>query len=211
MHGWSEYLKFLVVMISITNPIGVIPIFVKLTEGQARPEQQGTARRTCLAFAAVLIVTLVAGDPILRFFGITVASFRVAGGIIILLMAIAMVHGQISGAKRTKEESEDVTERASLAIVPLGIPLLAGPGAISTVIVYSHQGTSVTHYLLLGGELLLVTLIVWLCLSSAPYITRLLGRIGINVVTRIMGLILAAIGVEFIVDGLTAILPGLSH
>ena len=209
MHGFSEYLKFMVAIISIANPIGIIPIFVKLTEGQPRRELHRTALRTCLTFATVLLVILFAGEPILSFFGISVASFRVAGGIIILLMAIAMVHGQVSGMKHTKEESEDASEMDSLAIVPLGIPLLAGPGAISTVIVYSNQGSTVLHYLLLGGEIIIVTLLVWLCLHAAPYIAKLLGKIGINVVTRIMGLILAAIGIEFIVGGLSVMLPGL--
>jgi len=209
MNEWSEYLKFLAAMISITNPIGIIPIFVALTEGQPKQEQHRTALRTSLAFAIILIITLFAGEPILRFFGITVSSFKVAGGIIILLMAISMVHGRVSGTKHTKEESEDAADRESLAIVPLCIPLLAGPGAISTVIVYSHQGSSVVHYLLLSGELIVVALLIWLCLNAAPYIAKLFGRIGINVVTRIMGLILAAIGVEFIVDGLIVMFPGL--
>jgi len=159
MDGWTEYLKFLAAMISISNPIGVIPIFVTLTGGQTRREQHVTARRTCLAFGIVLLVILVAGEPILRFFGITIASFKVAGGIIILLMAIAMVHGRVSGAKHTKEESEDAADKDSLAIVPLAIPLLAGPGAISTVIVYSNQGSTFMHYLILGGELMAVALL----------------------------------------------------
>lgn len=211
MDGWTEYLKFLAAMISISNPIGVIPIFVTLTGGQTRREQHVTARRTCLAFGIVLLVILVAGEPILRFFGITIASFKVAGGIIILLMAIAMVHGRVSGAKHTKEESEDAADKDSLAIVPLAIPLLAGPGAISTVIVYSNQGSTFMHYLILGGELMAVALLIWLCLIAAPFLAKLLGRTGINIVTRIMGLILAAIGVEFIAHGLIELFPGLAR
>jgi len=211
MDGWTEYLKFLAAMISISNPIGVIPIFVTLTGGQTRREQHVTARRTCLAFGIVLLVILVAGEPILRFFGITIASFKVAGGIIILLMAIAMVHGRVSGAKHTKEESEDAADKDSLAIVPLAIPLLAGPGAISTVIVYSNQGSTFMHYLILGGELMAVALLIWLCLVAAPFLAKLLGRTGINIVTRIMGLILAAIGVEFIAHGIIELFPGLAR
>lgn len=211
MNEWTDYLKFLVAVVSIANPIGVIPVFVTLTEGQTKWEQRSTAKRTCLAFAIVLIVVLIAGEPILNFFGITVSSFKVAGGLIILLMAIAMVHGQVSGVKHTQQESQDAAAAAqeSLAIVPLAIPLLAGPGAISTVIVYANQGSSVVQYVLLAAELIVVTLLVWFCLNAAPYIAKFLGRIGINVVTRIMGLILAAIGIEFMAHGLTEMFPRL--
>ncbi|WP_372808349.1 MarC family protein [Pontiella sp.] len=201
MSDWTEYLKFMAAVFSVTNPFGVVPVFITLTAGYSRQERKSTARRTSLAFACVMIVILLAGDPLLGFFGITVSSFKAAGGIIILLMAISMVHAKVSRVKQTTEEAEDAADKASIAIVPLCTPLLAGPGAMSTVIVYSHQGTSATHYLVLGGGILVVSVSIWLCLVSAPYIAKLLGRTGMNVVMRIMGLVLAAIGVEFIAQG----------
>lgn len=201
MNAWTDYLKFLAAVFSVTNPFGVVPIFITLTAGYSRQERHSTAQRTSLAFACVMILLLFAGDPILRFFGISISSFKAAGGVIILLMAISMVHAKVSHVKQTAEEAEDAADKASIAIVPLCIPLLAGPGAMSTVIVYSHQGTSITHFMLLAGGILIITLFIWLCLISAPFIANLLGRTGMNVVTRIMGLILAAIGVEFIAEG----------
>ena len=201
MNEWTEYLKFLAAVVSVTNPIGAIPIFITLTAGYTRQEKQSTAQRTSLAFACVLILILFAGNSILGFFGITVSSFKAGGGIILLLMAISMVHAKVSRVKQTVEEAEDAEDKKSIAIVPLCIPLLAGPGAMSTVIVYSHLGSSIVHRLLLAGGIIIVTLSVWVCLATAPYIAKFLGRTGMNVVTRIMGLVLAAIGVEFIAHG----------
>jgi multiple antibiotic resistance protein len=210
MNDWTEYLKFLVALVSVANPIGAIPIFITLTSDEPLKQRRKIASRTTLAFGSILLVILFAGESLLAFFGITVASFKAAGGIIILLMAISMVQGRVSKVKHTKEEGEDAADRESVAIVPIGIPLLAGPGAISTVIVYSHHTSSMVHHLLLGAEIMIVGLLVWLCLNAAPYIAKLLGKIGINIVTRIMGLILAAIGVEFIADGLIGMFPGLA-
>jgi len=200
-----------VALVAIANPIGAIPVFITLTSDEALSQRRRIASQTTLAFSSILLVILFAGEPLLVFFGITVASFKTAGGIIILLMAISMVHGQVSRAKYTKEESLDAADRDSVAIVPMGIPLLAGPGSMSTVIVYSHHASSMVHKLLLGAEILTVALLVWLCLNAAPYIARLLGKTGMNIITRIMGLILAAIGVEFITHGLVELLPGLAH
>lgn len=209
MIDWAEYFKFLVALISVVNPIGAIPIFVTLMGDEPRMIQRRTARRTSMTFGAILLVIMVAGEPILAFFGITIESFKVAGGIIIFMMSLSMVRARVSPVKHTDQEARDAAEKESVAIVPLGIPLLAGPGAISTVIVYSHHGASVQNSLVMGGAILLVALLVWLCLNAAPYIAKLLGKIGINVVTRIMGLILAAIGIEFIAHGLIELLPSL--
>ena len=208
MNEWTEYLKFLAAVFSVTNPFGVIPIFITLTAGYTKRERQSTARRTSLAFVCVMVLILLAGDPILRFFGISVSSFKAGGGIIILLMAISMVHAKVSRVKQTAEEAEDAADKTSIAIVPLCTPLLAGPGAMSTVIVYANQNSSLPHMLLLAAGILAVALCVWLCLTMAPYIAKLLGRTGMNVVTRIMGLVLAAIGVEFIAHGFMEMFAG---
>jgi multiple antibiotic resistance protein len=211
MGDWTEYLKFLAALVSIANPVGAIPVFITLTSDETLQQRKKIALQTTLAFSAILLANLFIGEPLLHFFGITIASFKTAGGIIILLMAIAMVHGQISRAKQAAGEVEDAAARDSAAIVPLGIPLLAGPGAISTVIVYSNHAAAITSKLLLSVEILIVALGVWLCLRAAPYIAQLLGKTGMNIVTRIMGLILAAIGIEFITGGIVELLPGLAY
>lgn len=211
MNDWSEYLKFLVALISIANPIGAIPMFITLTSDDTLSQRRKISMQTTLAFSGILLVILFIGQPLLTFFGITVDSFKTAGGIIILLMAISMVHGQVSRAKQTVGEAKDAATMDSVAIVPLSIPLLAGPGAISTVIVYSHNASSLLSNLIFAAEILIAALSVWLCLNAAPYIARMLGKTGMNIITRIMGLILAAIGIELIAGGLMNLLPGLAH
>lgn len=211
MHDWTEYLKFLVALVSVVNPIGAIPIFASLTADSSTRERRRVATRTSLSVGLILLLMLFAGDSILHLFGISVASFRVGGGIIVLLMAISMIQARVSRAKHTQEEGEEAADKASVAVVPLGIPILAGPGAISTVIVYAHHEGVPLHALLLGIGIVLVALVVWLCLRAAPFIGNGLGQTGVNVITRIMGLILAAIAVEFIVHGLIELLPVLGH
>ncbi len=203
----TEYLKSLAALVSIVNPVGAIPVLIKLTEAQTPEERRRTCRRTALTTALVLLVSLALGETILSFFGITIASFRVGGGILIMMIAFSMLHAQTSPIRHTEEEARDSLERDTVAVVPLGIPLLAGPGAISTVILNAQHYSSTPHYLILVIEILAVALTVQLCLGSASFIARLLGRTGINIVTRIMGLIMTAVGVEFIAAGLKQLFP----
>lgn len=210
MQEWAEYAKFFAGLLAIVNPVGAIPVFVSLTTGQSDPQRHRTALLAALAVGAVLMAALFTGEALLRFFGITIASFRVGGGILILLIAVSMMHARLSPAKQTDEETQDAAEKESVAVVPLAIPLLAGPGAISTIIVYAHRAPETSHYAVLGLEILLMALIVWAVFRLAPLLSRALGRTGINVLTRIMGLILAAIAVEFMANGLRQLLPGLA-
>ena len=203
----TEYLKFLAALISIVNPIGAIPVFIKLTESQAPADRTRTCRRSAVTTALVLLASLAIGEVILGFFGITIASFRVGGGILIMLIAFSMLHAQTSQTRHTAEEMRDSLERDTVGVVPLGIPLLAEPGAISTIILHAQRYASLSHYLILAAEIMVVAAAVWLCLRSASLIATLLGRTGINIVTRIMGLIMTAVGVEFIANGLKQLFP----
>ncbi len=203
----SEYLKFFAALLAIVNPVGAIPIFINLTADQDKGPRNKKGLMASISMGIILIVVLFSGDAVLRFFGISVGSFRVGGGILILLMAISMLHAKMSRVKQTEEEKLDSVERDSVAVVPLGTPLLAGPGAISTVILYAQRDTSVAHYLYLLGIIVLLICLTFLCFRLAPTIARLLGKTGINVVTRLMGLIMAAVGVEFIANGLKQLFP----
>ncbi|MDI6687883.1 MAG: YchE family NAAT transporter [Desulfobacterales bacterium] len=203
----SEYLKFFAALMAIVNPVGAIPIFINLTAGKDKGVRNKNGFMASISMGIILIVVLFSGDAILRFFGISVGSFRVGGGILILLMAISMLHAKMSRVKQTEEEELDSAERDSVAVVPLGTPLLAGPGAISTVILYAQRYTSIAHYLYLLGIILLLVCLTFLSFRLAPAIARLLGKTGINVVTRLMGLIMAAVGVEFIANGLKQLFP----
>lgn len=203
----SEYLKFFAALLAIVNPVGAIPIFINLTADQAESERNKNGTIASISMGLILVVVLLSGEAILRFFGISVGSFRVGGGILILLMAISMLHAKVSQVKQTAEEELDSAERDNVAVVPLATPLLAGPGAISTVILYAQRNSSVVHSLYLFGIIVLLVGLTTLSFRLAPVIARLLGKTGINVVTRIMGLIMAAVGVEFIANGLKQLFP----
>lgn len=209
MDNWAEYLKFFAGLLAIINPVGAVPLFINLTQNETRRERRRTALIAGLTVAIVLLVALFVGESLLRFFGITVPSFRVAGGILILLMALAMLQARTSPVKQTEEEAQEGVEKPTVGVVPLGLPLLAGPGAISTVILYGGAGQSFWHYAVLAGAILLVAAIAWAFMRAAPYVSDLLGKTGINIVTRIMGLIMAAIGVEFIANGMRGLFPAL--
>ncbi len=207
MGSWSEYIKFFIVLFSIVDAIGATPVFINLTKNLDRQKSRRSAQIAALTLFVVLIVTLILGETILNFFGISIASFRVGGGILLLLMAIAMMHAKMSSVKHTQEEAHDKEDSDTVAVVPVGLPLLAGPGAISTVIVYADRYQSLFHYCILGVSILMVSILTWLILRGSFYISGILGKTGINIVTRIMGLIIAAIAVEFIANGLKQLFP----
>jgi multiple antibiotic resistance protein len=205
--NWPEYFKFFAALMAIVNPIGAVPIFITLTSDQQVQDRNRTARLAACSTTTILIAALLTGEAILNFFGISIASFRVGGGILILLMAISMMHAKHSSVKHTQEEIEDSAERETVAVVPLATPLLAGPGAISTVILNAQRYSSPAHYFLLAFEIVIIGLAVWLFFRAAPLVASYLGKTGINIVTRIMGLIMAAVGVEFIANGLKQLFP----
>jgi multiple antibiotic resistance protein len=210
MKTWTDYIHILTALLVITNPIGAIPLFITFTQDQSPLLRRRTARITAIAVAVVLILSMFLGEPLLRFFGIGLPSFRVGGGILILLMAIAMLHGYQGETRHTPEERAEANDKESVAVVPLAIPMLAGPGAISTTIVYAHRAQTGWDiaFLLFAG--VLVAASVWVALSLAEPIATRLGRYGINVTTRVMGLILAAVAVEFISGGLVELFPKLA-
>lgn len=210
MQDWHTHAKILTALIVIADPIGAIPFFASLTARQSALERQRTATVTAATVALVLIIAVFFGTPLLELFGISLASFRVAGGLLLLLMAIAMLHAHPTRAYHTTEQVvEDDAGKATVAVVPLAVPLVAGPGAVSTVIIYSDQAVSWFDTGFLVFASLAVALLLWTTLRLADPISRVLGKTGINIVTHLMGLVLAAVGVEFIVTGLAELLPGL--
>ena len=210
MQEWSAYARIVTTLLVIANPVGAIPLFISLTAGQSREERKQTAHLTAMTVALVLMSAALVGDTVLRIFGIHIASFRVGGGILILLMAIAMLHAHPSRTRHTPEEEAEAAEKDEVAVVPLGVPLIAGPGAISTVIIYAQQATGWWDRIFLLLTSMGVAVSVWLALRLADPVSRALGQTGINIVTRLLGLMLAAMAVEFIVGGLGQLLPSLA-
>lgn len=209
MLDWADYLKIFVALLIIINPISALPLFVSMTAGNTEMEKKHIARTASLSVAVVLVVAALVGKPILALFGITIASFKVGGAILILLMAISMMHASPNRVKQTPEEASEAAEKENIAVVPLAIPLLSGPGAISTTIVYATAHQSVVHVGIIVLCCLLVALTTWLALRLATPLSRWLGQTGVNIAIRLMGLLLAAVAVEILANGLVVLLPGL--
>jgi multiple antibiotic resistance protein len=204
---WAYLFKIGIALFAIVNPIGSVPIFISATDGWNRQQKLRTANVVALTVFLVLAASALFGEGILAFFSITIPSFQVGGGILILLIAINMLHAKQSHSKQTPEEAKTMEERDVIAIVPLSIPLLAGPGAISSMIIAAQDSTTFGAQLSLLIPILMVALLVWLSLQLSSYIAGKLGTIGINIVTRLMGLILAAMAVEFIAHGMSGLFP----
>ena len=209
MSEWSHLFKIGIALFAIVNPIGGIPVFVSATRGWSDADRTRTVRTVALTVFMVLVAAVFLGDRILLFFGISIASFQVGGGILLLLMAISMMHARQSGIRQTPEEAQVTSDREAIAVVPLSIPLLAGPGAISSMIIAADQSGSFLGHVLLVAPVTVVSLLVWLILMLSVSISHHLGTIGINIVTRLMGLILAAMAIEFMARGLGSLFPGL--
>lgn len=210
MLHYAEYIKIFVGLLAIINPMGAIPLFISMTADENMTQRRETINLVAIGVGVILLVSLFFGELLLTFFGITIDSFRVGGGILVLLMAIAMLHAKMSPIRQTDEEASESIEKESVAIVPLAMPLLAGPGAISTVILAAHKSNGVVHYLVIALGILLLSALVWIVLRVSPWLEKHISATGINIFTRIMGLILAAIAIEFIANGLKGIFPALA-
>jgi multiple antibiotic resistance protein len=210
MLHWADYVKFCVALGVIVNPISALPLFVAMTADNSEAEKKQIARVASISVAVVLCLAAILGQPILALFGITIASFKVGGAILILLMAISMMHAAPARQRQTPTEAMEAQNKESIAVVPLAIPLLAGPGAISTTIVYAMERYSLIHLGLIIFCCLLVACATWLVLRLATPVSHWLGETGVNIATRLMGLLLAAVAVEIFTSGLLVLLPGLN-
>lgn len=205
-----EYMKTIIGILVIVNPIGIAPVFLGLTEEYSKAERKIIARITTTTSTLLLIGSALFGQYILAFFGVSIPAFRVAGGILILLIAISMLNAKRPRSKFTPGEEIEAAERESIAIVPISIPLLCGPGAISTTIVYGSHAQGMMDYLFLILACAFVGVCIYTSLRLSNTIGNVLGKTGVNIVTRLFGILLAAIGVEFIIGGLTTMLPFLN-
>lgn len=208
MLGWNDYIRMITGLIAIVAPLSTIPLFLNITEN-VRSQRKRIARSAAFAVACILAVSALAGSQILVLFNISIDSFRVAGGLLLLTIAYEMLNAKIGRSRSTPEEEQEAIDSTSVGVVPLALPLLAGPGAISTVILFSQQSNSFTHKVILIAICALTALLVWACLHLAPQISKRLSQTSLNISSRVMGLILAAMAVEFIVSGMRNLLQGL--
>jgi len=200
----QTFLQFALVtftsVLFIVDPIAVIPTYLVITQGQTSEQRQATALRACVAAAVLLVTFAAAGRGIFNLFGITMPAFRIAGGLILWVVAMDMLHG----TRSTQEGTAEITEgqaKQDVALTPLAMPMLAGPGAISTVMVLSGQARETAQLIAVYGSIVLTVIVSWLTLRVGERLVTRMGQTGIRVMTRIMGLLLAAIAVQFVITG----------
>ena len=212
----SESMDFkpLVTLLAIVNPLAIVPFFIHYTQGFSRRQRQRTIWIASLSAFLVISASALLGLQILEFFGISLASFQVGGGMLLLISSMNMLNAQPAEAKPNTNDLQDGAAKAamgaSIAVVPLTIPLLTGPATMSTVVIYAEKAVTFLQLAMLVGYGVVIGLATALCFTLAQPIARVLGRTGINVMTRLMGLILAALAVEVMADGLHKLFPVLA-
>jgi multiple antibiotic resistance protein len=195
--------KAFISILTIMGPFTVIPVFISMTEGMSQTQRRRTARKAMFVSASILIVATVAGESLFNVLGISLPSFRIAGGILVLIMGINMLHAKRSGTRATQEELKEAMEKNDVSVFPLGTPLIAGPGAISTVILFSTgRDNSLVSIILIIVAVLISSLIIYYLLRYSHLVYKAMGNTGMNIMMRLMGLILSAMAVEFIIDGI---------
>jgi multiple antibiotic resistance protein len=204
----DEYLRFVVTLTAVVDPFLAVPFFLAFTAERSLAERMRLARVVALTVFIVLAVSVFVGQALLELIGASLPAFRVGGGLVLLLMALAMLNAQAGGVRQSKAEARELEEGELQGVVPLAMPLLAGPGAISTSIIAVERG-SLAHQAAVIGCIAVVCLVTWLTLRAAHRIAARMGTTGLNVATRILGLLLAAMAVQTMAVGLKQLFPGL--
>jgi multiple antibiotic resistance protein len=197
----QEFAMMLLPLLIIMDPFGNMPLYLSLTRNNTVQERRHMAAVACLASAVILGLFALTGDAVLRFFQISMPAFQIAGGFIFFIYALQLLALIPSGIKGSAEEEEEGIRKQNIALVPLATPLLAGPGAITAVLVWRQQSETFVQNLQLYAAVLAACVVVYLVLYFADFLQRLLGVSGIRVITRLMGLLLSVIAVQFMVNG----------
>jgi multiple antibiotic resistance protein len=199
-------ITFVVQLFILVDPVAGAPFFLAITPRNSAAERRSMALRGCLVAGAVVCFFILAGPWVLAYFGIQTAAVRVCGGILLFAIALEMLYGRTSGTETTPGEERLAEIKQDVSITPLAVPLLAGPGSITTALIFAGRTSGLSGYL----ALLLGTLVVFagtfVVLSKAALLTRALGQLGTAVMTRIMGLVLAFLAVQYVLDGVSAVL-----
>jgi multiple antibiotic resistance protein len=204
----NEYLRFVVTLTAVVDPFLAIPFFLTLTVSRSDAERRRLAQVVALTVFLVLALAAFVGEGLLELIGASLAAFRVGGGLVLLLMALAMLNAQAGGLRQSQAEARELEQGELHGVVPLAIPLLAGPGAISTAII-AAEGGSLAHQFVIVLCIGVVCLVSWLTMRAASRIAARMGTTGLNVATRILGLLLAAMAVQTMAVGLKQLFPGL--
>jgi multiple antibiotic resistance protein len=201
----ASIIKFSLVALSsvffLVDPFAVIPVFLSMTPGDPAPKRRQTARTAAVTCFIVLAAFAAAGGLIFKVFGITLAAFKIAGGVILVMIGLEMLQARKSGTKQSPEEAAEGAAREAIGVIPLGIPMLAGPGAISTVMILMGDSRRWWQFAVVFTVIALTSLVSYSVLSAADRVGRYLGETGIRIMTRLMGLLLTAVAVQFIING----------
>jgi len=206
---FQDYLRFTVTLVAVLDPFLAIPIFLSVAAARGPAGRRRLVNAVTVTVFAVLSGAAIFGEALLSVLGTSLPAFQVGGGLVLILMALAMLNAQAGGVRQSKAEAEELESRDASGVVPLAVPLLAGPGAISTTIVASQTGDAL-HLAGLVTCIALVCVLLWSILRVAEPIGSRLGTTGLNIATRLLGLLLAAIAIEMMASGLKTLLPGLA-
>lgn len=207
MNTLNDILKFAITLLSILNPIGVLPVFLGIQRAQRNLNIRKVSNVAAIATGITILISLFFGQHVLAFFGISISSFTIGGGMLLFTIAFSMISAHQSETNMNTEELQRVDFEREVAIIPLAIPLLSGPGAISTCIIQAKSLTSTYHWIGAVVVVLLVCVLIKYLLTFSQEIGRRVGQIGINVMTRIMGLLLLATSIEMVASGIKEMLP----
>src|SRR6185436_5595894 len=205
----SEYLRYLVTLTAVLDPFLAIPIFISVTAGRDNAAQKRLADAVTLTVFVVLAGSVFLGEAVLKVMGASLQAFQVGGGLVLLLMALAMLNAEAGSMRQTKAEAQEIQEGEVSGVVPLAVPLLAGPGAIGTSIIAGEAG-GLTHKLALVACVVIECALLWWILRGAHAVGERISKTGLNVATRLLGLLLAAIAIETMAEGLKRLFPGLA-
>ncbi|WP_297511817.1 MarC family NAAT transporter [Flavobacterium sp.] len=207
----NEFIFLLAALFSVLNPIGTVPIFVALTQDYTKRERSKVSLWTAINVFLILIISYFVGEYVLTFFGITIPALRIAGGIIIASSGFGLLNGKFSRNKGLdKKAEEEAQQRDSIALTPLAMPMLAGPGSISLLIAYYQEHHETNAILSSCLAILAVALLIFLILRSAHYLAKYLGASGIVAISRIVGFLTIAIGIQYIISAISSILHDLN-
>jgi multiple antibiotic resistance protein len=206
---FSGYARFFVTLAAVLDPFLAVPIFLAVTASRSAQERARLVRIVSVTVFAVLAVSALVGEQLLHLVGASLPAFRVGGGLVLLLMALAMLNAQAGGVRQSQEEAKELQSGELSGVVPLAVPLLAGPGAISTTILAAQAGGA-AHFAAILGCILAVCSLTWITLSLAGPIGAKLGTTGLNIATRLLGLLLAALAIQTMAEGLRQLFPGLA-
>jgi len=200
-------LSSLTTIFFVVDPPGVVPLFLTMTKSDSADHRNRTARRACITAAVALATFAAAGGVLFEHLGISLGAFKVAGGILLFLLAVDLLRAEPTRQRTTPEETREGAEMQDVSVFPLGIPMLAGPGAIATVMVLIARAETKAQKGLVFASIAVTLGVAWVLLLSANRIERALGKTGLNVLHRVMGLILAATAMQFVIDGIRDTIP----